>query len=170
MSYPMHDVKPQQVHHYHPEPYLQLYNNHTILPPSRNFDPRYLPENHGRLPYMITHYNGIPTPGGAFSVSVNHDHDHGVPYMQGYQVVVVNRNSAGFIHPPGPHLYHPQPLPVPSMPPVQAQNMDVLGPRFVGPSAPTGLRLHELHRREMLDELTPRHHSTPHLRPTLVDV
>nr|GEZ66038.1 RNA-directed DNA polymerase, eukaryota, reverse transcriptase zinc-binding domain protein [Tanacetum cinerariifolium] len=47
--------------------------------------------------------------------------------------------------------------------------MDVLGPRFVGPSAPTGLRLHELHRREMLGELSPRHHSTPHLRPIPVD-
>nr|GEV33425.1 hypothetical protein [Tanacetum cinerariifolium] len=47
--------------------------------------------------------------------------------------------------------------------------MDVLGPRFVGPSAPTGLRLHELHRREMLGELTLRHHSTPHLRPIPVD-
>nr|GFC88963.1 hypothetical protein [Tanacetum cinerariifolium] len=113
---------------------------------------------------MITQYNGIPTPAGAFSIPVNHDHAHG------YQVAAVNRNSAGFIHPPGPHLYHPQPLPVPSMLPVQAQNMDVLGPRFMGPSAPTGLRLHELHQREMIGELTPRHHSTPHLSPIPVDV
>nr|GFC55784.1 hypothetical protein [Tanacetum cinerariifolium] len=87
-----------------------------------------------------------------------------------YQVIAVNRNSTGFIHPPEPYLYHPQPLPVPSMPPVQAQNMDVLGPRYVGPSTPTGLRLHELHRWEMLGELTPMHHSTPHLRPIPVDV
>nr|GFA44515.1 hypothetical protein [Tanacetum cinerariifolium] len=48
-------------------------------------------------------------------------------------------------------------------------NEVVLGPRFVGPSAPTGLRLHELHRREMLSESTPRHHSTP-LRPIPLDV
>nr|GEX57467.1 hypothetical protein [Tanacetum cinerariifolium] len=47
--------------------------------------------------------------------------------------------------------------------------MDVLGPRFVGPSALTSLRLHELHRQEMLGELTPRHHSTPHMRPIPVD-
>lgn len=249
MSYtgPMHDMEQQQVHHYHPEPYPQPYNNHTMLPPPGNFDPRYLPENHGQLPYMITQYNGIPTPAGAFSVPVNHDHlprhiafkrstssgavpmvhnnghlvhggqpvqvgpapwlnersingeflwnrAHGVPYMQGYQVAPVNRNSAGFIHPPGPHIYHPQPLPVQSMPPVQAQNMDVysqiasashrhstsaitansfqngvvLGPRFVGPSAPTGLRLYEIHRREMMSEATSRH--PPHLRPIPVDV
>ncbi|PWA79557.1 Zinc finger, RING-CH-type [Artemisia annua] len=109
--------------------------------------------------------------------------------VSGYQV-------AGFIHPPGPHLYHLRPLPVPSMPPVQAQNMDVysqrasvshrhstsaitanyfqngvvLGPRFVGPSEPTSLRLYELHRRVMMSESTSRHHSSPHLRPIPVDV
>ncbi|XP_076944749.1 uncharacterized protein LOC143615531 [Bidens hawaiensis] len=76
---PMLGIEPR-----HPEPcmlsyggvtcYPQPYNSHAILPPPGNrttFDPRYLPENHGQLPYMITQYNG-----GVFPVPVNHDHLH----------------------------------------------------------------------------------------------
>ncbi|KAI7755781.1 hypothetical protein M8C21_004026 [Ambrosia artemisiifolia] len=87
---PMLDVEPR-----HPEPCMvsyggvtclpQPYNSHAILPPPgrrTTFDPPYLPENHGQLPYMITQYNGehcstfmLPSPSaGVFSVPMNHDH------------------------------------------------------------------------------------------------
>lgn len=38
------------------------------------------------------------------------------------------------------------------------------GPRFVGPTPPTGLRIHRPHRREVMLDSTLRHRSLPHLR------
>ncbi|KVH93098.1 Zinc finger, RING/FYVE/PHD-type [Cynara cardunculus var. scolymus] len=92
----------------------------------------------------------------------------------------------------GPHnLHHPPP---PPMPPMQGHNMDFHsqlastsrrvptnsttsypsvnpfqngiepGPRYVGPTPPTGLRVYRPHRREMMVEATARHHGFPHLR------
>ncbi|KAI3716237.1 hypothetical protein L6452_23439 [Arctium lappa] len=92
----------------------------------------------------------------------------------------------------GPHnLHHPPP---PPMPPMQGHNMDFHsqlastsrrvptnnttsytsvnpfqngiepGPRFVGPTPPTGLRVYRPHRRELMVEATARHHGFPHLR------
>ncbi|KAK9077468.1 hypothetical protein SSX86_005805 [Deinandra increscens subsp. villosa] len=103
---PMLDMEP----HHHPEPCMvsyggvtcfpQPYNSHTILPPPGNrttIDPRYLPENHGLLPYMITQYNGehcntfmIPSPSASFfSVPVNHEH---LPFSNNHQIFERNRS------------------------------------------------------------------------------
>ncbi|KAM0003156.1 putative transcription factor C2H2 family [Helianthus debilis subsp. tardiflorus] len=85
---PMLDVGPQR----HPEPCLvsyggvtcfpQPYNSHTILPPPgrrTTFDPPYLPENHGQLPYIM-----MPSPSaGVFSVPMNHDH---LPFPNNHQI------------------------------------------------------------------------------------
>ncbi|KAI3828228.1 hypothetical protein L1987_02325 [Smallanthus sonchifolius] len=96
MSYagPMLDVEPQKVHHC---PYN---NNHTMLPPSGNrttFDPCYLPENHGQLPYVNIRHNCehcnafvIPSPrAGVSSVPVNHDH---FPFLNNHQIFERNRS------------------------------------------------------------------------------
>ncbi|KAK1431021.1 hypothetical protein QVD17_14212 [Tagetes erecta] len=80
--------------------FLQPYNSHMILPLPENrttFDPRYLPENHGQLPYMITHYNGehcntfmMPTPSASvFSVPPNHDH---LPFPNNHQIFERDRS------------------------------------------------------------------------------
>lgn len=113
--------------------------------------------------------------------------------LHGYQVTAGNRNSGAFVHGPaisahqGPHnLHHPPP---PPMPPMQGHNMDFHsqlastslrlpantsinpfqngmepGPRFVGPTPPTGLRVYRPHRRELMLEASARHRGFPHLR------
>lgn len=108
---PMLDVESHHHrHHHHPEPcmvsyggvtcFLQPYNSHTILPLPGNrttFDPRYLPENHGQLPYTITHYNGehcntfmMPSPSASvFSVPPTHDH---LPFPNNHQIFERDRS------------------------------------------------------------------------------
>ncbi|KAD4178974.1 hypothetical protein R6Q59_022533 [Mikania micrantha] len=76
------------------------YDSRTILPPPGNrttFEPCFLPENHGQLPYMITQYNGdhcntfmIPSPSAnVFSVPMNHDH---LPFSNNHQIFERNRS------------------------------------------------------------------------------
>ncbi|XP_024960458.1 probable E3 ubiquitin-protein ligase ZFP1 isoform X2 [Cynara cardunculus var. scolymus] len=102
-------LEPQQVHP-HAEPcmvsyggvtcYPQPFNSRTIIPPPGNrtgFDPRYLPENHGWLPYVITQYNGehcntFMVPSGVFPVPINQGvHDH-LPFSNNHQIFERNRS------------------------------------------------------------------------------
>lgn len=128
------------------------------------------------IPYLQGHMNGT----GIEPANIG---------IHGYQVTTGNRNSGAFVHGPaisahqGPHnLHHPPP---PPMPPMQAHNIDFHsqlastslrlptnpfqngmepGPRFVGPTPPTGLRVYRPHRREFMLEATSRHRAFPHLR------
>ncbi|XP_076887803.1 putative E3 ubiquitin-protein ligase ZFP1 [Bidens hawaiensis] len=110
--------------------------------------------------------------------------------LHGYQVTPSTRNPTAFMHPAaiqGPHnLHHPPPPMAPSMAPTQGPNMDFHsqlastsrrlpttttvnpfiepGPRFVGPTQPTGIRVFRPHRRELLIDATARHRAFPHLR------
>ncbi|KAK9060439.1 hypothetical protein SSX86_021143 [Deinandra increscens subsp. villosa] len=138
--------------------------------------------NHGPgIPYL----QGNPRPingGGMEAANVG---------LHGYQVTPSNRNPAAFAHPTaitphqGPHnLHHPPP-----MPPMQSLNIDFHsqlpstsrrvptnttvnpfqngiepGPRFVGPTQPTGLRVFRPHRRELMVDAAARHRVFPHLR------
>ncbi|KAD2393909.1 hypothetical protein R6Q59_012891 [Mikania micrantha] len=111
--------------------------------------------------------------------------------LHGYQVTPSNRNPAAFVHPAGitphqsPHNLH---LP-PPMPPMQGPNIEFHsqlvstsrrlptnttlnsfqntiepGPRFVGPTQATGLRVFRPHRQELMLEAAARHQVFPHLR------
>lgn len=117
--------------------------------------------------------------------------------LHGYQVTPNNRNPAAFVHPAaitphqGPHnLPHPPP-----MQPIQGHNIDFHsqlastsrrvptnpavnpyqngiepGPRFVGPTQPTGIRVLRPHRRDLMVDATARHRAFPHLRVLPEDV
>nr|XP_043626310.1 probable E3 ubiquitin-protein ligase ZFP1 [Erigeron canadensis] len=137
--------------------------------------------NHGPgIPYLQGPING----GGMEAANAG---------LHGYQVAPSNRNPTAFVHPStitphqGPHsLHHPPPPPMPTM---QGHNMDFhsqlastsrrlpsnstinpfqsgidTGPRFAGPTPPTGLRVFRPHRRDMVVEATARHRGFPHLR------
>nr|XP_043621571.1 probable E3 ubiquitin-protein ligase ZFP1 [Erigeron canadensis] len=76
----------------------------------------------------------------------------GIPLMQGY----TNGNPFTYMHPP--------PAPMPPMPVVPLQTGVELVPRFVRPSPPVGVRVHQPHGQELMIESTSRHRSFPHLR------
>ncbi|KAG5551295.1 hypothetical protein RHGRI_009646 [Rhododendron griersonianum] len=44
------------------------------------------------------------------------------------------------------------------------QHFNKLGPRYVAPAPPTGLRIHRPHRRALMPDATTRHRDLPHLR------
>ncbi|KAI3712090.1 hypothetical protein L1987_70639 [Smallanthus sonchifolius] len=139
-------------------------------------------------PWLDQQFCGIPFLQGPINGGVMEAANVG---LHGYQVTPSNRNPGGFVHPTaitphqGPHnLHHPPP-----MPPMQGPNMDFHsqlastsrrfptnttvnpfqngiepGPRFVGPTQPTGLRVFRPHRRELMVEAAARHRVFPHLR------
>ncbi|KAL7216746.1 hypothetical protein ACSBR1_028641 [Camellia fascicularis] len=115
----------------------------------------------------------------------------GVP---GYQETTSNRSSTPFLHLPPIHQGHPNlhhlPQPMQGM---RGQNINFLsqvatpshrlptnstshtgmnpfqdgvevGPRYVGPIPPTGLRIYRPHRRAIIHDATASHHNLPHLR------
>ncbi|KAI8557821.1 hypothetical protein RHMOL_Rhmol04G0040300 [Rhododendron molle] len=112
---------------------------------------------------------------------------------QGYQETNSGGSSTNFLHPPmhqgHPSLYQPsQPmqglrgqsvnfhsqLATPSHRPSTNttshasmnpfQDCVELGPRYVAPAPPTGLRIHRPHRRALMSDATTRHRDLPHLR------
>ncbi|XP_071691919.1 probable E3 ubiquitin-protein ligase ZFP1 [Rutidosis leptorrhynchoides] len=126
---------------------------------------------------------------GGDTAAFSWNHGPGLPHIQGPSGVDVGLHGYQ-VHPPditpyqgGPHnLHHPPP---PPMPPMHGHNMDFhsqllstsrrpstntyqngieLGPRFVGPVPPTGLRVLRPHRRDVIVDATSRHRSFSHLR------
>ncbi|KAE9456400.1 hypothetical protein C3L33_11707, partial [Rhododendron williamsianum] len=118
---------------------------------------------------------------------------------QGYQETNSGGSSTNFLHPPmhqgHPSLYQPsQPmqglrsqsvnfhsqLATPSHRPSTNttshasmnpfQDCVELGPRYVAPAPPTGLRIHRPHRRALMPDATTRHRDLPHLRVLHADV
>ncbi|KAL6999581.1 RING-type E3 ubiquitin transferase [Sarracenia purpurea var. burkii] len=113
---------------------------------------------------------------------------------QGHQETASNRSSTTFMHLPPIYQVHPNMhhLPQP-MQGVRGQNMNFpsqvatpshrastnstshtgmnpfqdgmeVGPRYVGPVPPTGLRIYRPHQRALIPEATVRHRDLPHLR------
>ncbi|XP_076882514.1 uncharacterized protein LOC143530995 isoform X2 [Bidens hawaiensis] len=134
---------------------------------------------------VLAHNSGHLIPGnygGQHIQTVLWNHGPGLPYLQG-------PIPGAFVHPaavtphPGPHTIHHPP---PSQPPMQGPNIDFHSqvasssrrlptnpfqngielpmPRFVGPAQPTGVRVFQPHRRELMVEATARHRAFPHLR------
>ncbi|KAL0406762.1 UNVERIFIED_CONTAM: putative E3 ubiquitin-protein ligase ZFP1 [Sesamum latifolium] len=132
---------------------------------------------HAPLPYM--HANGACAEAGNIS-------------LNGYQVTVSNRSSSGFLHPH--HQSHPNPHQPPApMQGVRGYNVNVPSqlatssrristinssntvitpyqdvvdarPTFLAPVPPTGFRLYQPHRREIILDSSARHQTLPHLR------
>lgn len=126
-------------------------------------------------------------------------HESGNMGAQGYQETNSGGSSTTFLHPPPIHQGHPslyqpsQPmqglrgqsinfhsqLATPSHRPSTNttshasmnpfQDGIEVGPRYVGPAPPTGLRIHRPHRRAMMPDATTRHRDVPHLRVVHTD-
>lgn len=120
--------------------------------------------------------------------------------VQGYQLTTSSGSSNSFLPPPipqgHPNLHH---HPQPPMQGVRAYNTNLpsqvgtssrristisssnsginpfqdaveAGPTFLAPVPPTGFRLHQPHRREVMLDLNTRHRNLPHLRLLPEDV
>ncbi|CAI9787726.1 unnamed protein product [Fraxinus pennsylvanica] len=113
--------------------------------------------------------------------------------VQGYQMTAINRSSSGFLYSPiaqsQPHLHHPPPpmqgvgrynYNFPSQVATSSSRISTIsssnssvnalqgvtdaGPTFVAPVLPTGFRLYEPHRSELLLDSNARLPNLPHLR------
>ncbi|KAI8557822.1 hypothetical protein RHMOL_Rhmol04G0040300 [Rhododendron molle] len=169
---------------HHPSRNLDL----GVATASHYFNPYMTPPGTRVFPLSINQGSHIQLPSSSSGIGVptddyrRNDHfiDGGFPFKRkndegvppSFQYCNASAGSSSGVAPLNPRPFEPgvtlmdvAPFPLP-----EYRGNDIpsdcveLGPRYVAPAPPTGLRIHRPHRRALMSDATTRHRDLPHLR------